>query len=66
MSINEKLINLVAFKSDFSKEGTVYPEEKWVKEVSQADLLASYEDFSEETKQLFKVRSLSTSFVFRS
>lgn len=55
IAINEHLINLVAFKSDFTKEGSVYPESKWVKEVSGEEILETYEDFSEETKDLFKV-----------
>lgn len=62
IAINEKLINLVAVKSDFTLEGSVYPGAdaegtgKWVKEVSGTELLETFEDFSEETKQLFKVR----------
>ena len=47
---------MVAFVSDFSKEGTQYPDSKWVRDASQEELFAAFEDFEDEAQELFKVR----------
>ena len=48
---------MVAFISDPSKEGTRYPDSKWVRDASQEELFGAFEDFEEEAQQLFKVGS---------
>lgn len=51
-------LNMVALVGDLSKEGTQYPEPKWVREASQEELFSAFEDFEEEAQQLFKVRGI--------
>jgi hypothetical protein len=46
---------MVAFISDPSKEGTRYPDTKWVREGTQEELLGAFEDFEEEAQQMFRV-----------
>jgi hypothetical protein len=52
---------MVAFVSDSSKEGTHYPDQKSVKDVSQEELLRSFEEFEDDSQELFNV-SLSTAY----
>jgi hypothetical protein len=42
---NSTQINMVTFISDPSKEGTYYPDQKSTKDVSQEELLHSFQDF---------------------
>jgi hypothetical protein len=57
---NPTLINIAAFVSDLSKAGTHHPDQKSVKDVSQEELLQSFEDFEDEAQQMFKVVLLHT------
>jgi hypothetical protein len=56
--INTHQVNMAAFVSDFSKEGTHYSENGSVlKGCLQEELFQAYEDFENEAQELFKVCS---------
>lgn len=38
-----RFVNMVCFVSDFSKAGTTYPEDQWVKNVPPEELMKHFE-----------------------
>ena len=58
-----KVINLAAYVRDPFRENSKYPEERWVKDVSQKELLHVLGDFEPDVQALLQVRF--TSFIAR-
>ena len=54
-----KTINVVAFSSEYEKEGTPYPDEKWVKEVPQEEVINEFTEFGPDAQALVKVSAVS-------
>ena len=41
--------------TDITKEGTRYPETKWVKEIAKEEVLEKFTDFEEDAQWLIKL-----------
>jgi len=63
---NETHINMVAFVSDPSKEGTQYPDPKWVRDATQDELFEAFEDFEVEGQELFRLMPKPTLWAINS